>query len=113
MPDEHCHAALIQLGQQMSGNRGGMQVAVVGGAGTAGRYAVEALREQGHSAPALSRRTGVDVYTGAGLDGALAGVDVVVDTLNISSLRRARSEDLFTLTPRPVQTPPPAQRGSA
>jgi len=86
-----------------------MQVAVVGGAGTAGRYAVEALREQGHSAPALSRRTGVDVYTGAGLDGALAGVDVVVDTLNISSLRRSVAEDFFTVTARRLQTAAEAQ----
>ena len=34
----------------------------------------------------LSRRTGVDLTTGEGLDAALGGVDAVVDAANVSTL---------------------------
>jgi uncharacterized protein YbjT (DUF2867 family) len=47
---------------------------------------VEALRADGHDAVALSRRTGVDLTTGEGLDAAVEGVDAVVDTSNVSTL---------------------------
>ncbi|MCP2292761.1 hypothetical protein ACFYT3_14745 [Nocardia amikacinitolerans] len=43
-----------------------MRIAVVGASGRIG-----------HEVVAISRGAGVDVYTGAGLDGALAGVDIV------------------------------------
>jgi uncharacterized protein YbjT (DUF2867 family) len=80
-----------------------MRAAVIGGAGIAGSYAVEALGEAGDSVELLSRRTGVDLYSGEGLDGALAGVDVVVDALNITSMRRSVAEDFFTTTARRLQ----------
>jgi uncharacterized protein YbjT (DUF2867 family) len=51
----------------------------------------------------LSRGTGVDTYTGAGLEAALSGVDVVIDTLNIASLRRSVAEDFFVTTSRRLQ----------
>jgi len=80
-----------------------MQVAVIGGSGVAGSYAVEALRRDGHTVREVSRRTGVDVYTGEGLQEALADVDVVIDTLNTTSTRRAAVTDFFTTTARRVQ----------
>jgi uncharacterized protein YbjT (DUF2867 family) len=43
----------------------------------------EALRRSGHDAVVIARSTGVDVITGAGLTEALAGVDSVVDVLNL------------------------------
>ncbi|WP_349428654.1 NAD(P)H-binding protein [Microbacterium sp. LWS13-1.2] len=63
-----------------------MRVAVAGGTGVVGSRVVEALRADGHDAVALSRRTGVDLATGVGLDSAVDGVDAVVDTSNVSTL---------------------------
>src|SRR4051794_12946521 len=86
-----------------------MQVAVIGGSGVAGSYAVEALRDDGHTVRDISRRTGVDVYTGEGLVEALADVDVVIDTLNTTSLRRAAAKEFFSTTARRVQSAAEAQ----
>jgi uncharacterized protein YbjT (DUF2867 family) len=72
-----------------------MRIAVAGGTGTAGRYAVVAGEEAGHQVVAVSRRTGVDVRTGTGLRDALDGVDVVVDALNIGTTNRARATTFF------------------
>ncbi|MFE5408383.1 SDR family oxidoreductase [Microbacterium sp. NPDC056569] len=63
-----------------------MRIAVAGGTGVVGSHVVEALRGQGHDAVVLSRRTGVDLVTGAGLDAALDGVDTVIDTANITTV---------------------------
>ncbi len=86
-----------------------MEVAVLGGSGVAGSYTVAALREAGHTVRQVSRRTGVDVYTGEGLAGAFAGVDVIVDTLNTSTLRRAAATEFFVTTARRVQAAAEAQ----
>jgi uncharacterized protein YbjT (DUF2867 family) len=76
-----------------AGEHGRARVAVVGGTGLAGRHVVEALRRSGHDAVVISRSMGVDVMTGAGLAEALAGVDSVVDVLNLpaASADEARS----------------------
>lgn len=72
-----------------------MRVAVIGGTGRIGRYTVEALRLSGHEATPISRSAGVDAYTGAGLDDALAGVGVVVDVTNTRSQDEAEIVDFF------------------
>ena len=64
--------------------------AVVGGTGTLGRHVADALREQAAEVRVLARRSGeyrVDLVDGSGLDAALAGVDVVIDTSNGSPRR--------------------------
>src|SRR4051794_39553387 len=86
-----------------------MQVPVIGGSGVAGSYTVEALRDDGHTVRDLSRRAGVDVYTGEGLKEALADVDVVVDALNTTSLRRRAAAEFFSTTARRVQSAAEAQ----
>ena len=63
-----------------------MRVVVAGGTGVVGSRVVEALRADGHDAVPLSRRTGVDLTTGEGLDAALGGVDAVVDAANVTTL---------------------------
>jgi uncharacterized protein YbjT (DUF2867 family) len=73
-----------------------MHVAVAGGTGTVGRYVVEAARQRGHEATCLSRAAGVDLTSGAGLDSALAGVDVIIDCSNPDSLRRGPATRFFT-----------------
>ena len=68
-----------------------MRVAVAGGTGVVGRHAVAVLRERGHGFRVIARSTGVDVATGDGLEAALTGVDAVVDTTNVPTMRRSRA----------------------
>jgi len=65
-----------------------MKIAIVGGTGLLGRQVTAELRERGHEVRALSRNAPtyrVDLTTGAGLDAALDGCEVVVDASNNSS----------------------------
>ena len=55
-----------------------MRIVVTGGAGDLGARVVRVVTERGHEATSASRRTGVDVTTGAGLEAALSGADAVV-----------------------------------
>ena len=55
-----------------------MRVLVTGGSGSLGSEVVAELGRRGHEARPASRRTGVDLSTGAGLAEAVAGVDAVV-----------------------------------
>jgi uncharacterized protein YbjT (DUF2867 family) len=73
-----------------------MKVAVAGGTGTVGHHVVAALEASGHEAVVLSRRTGVDLMTGDGLDAALAGADAVVDVTSTPTMSSRRSRDFFT-----------------
>ncbi|MDI3329789.1 MAG: NAD(P)H-binding protein [Micrococcus sp.] len=75
-----------------------MKVTVLGATGTIGRFIVQHLRESGHEVVAASRSSGVDAVTGAGLDTALAGADVVVDCLNIESMNTVKALEFFTTT---------------
>lgn len=77
-----------------------MRIAVVGGTGTVGKYVVMAAEQAGHHVAALSRRVGVDVQTGAGLDAALVGVDVIVDAINVETLSRSKATAVFTESTR-------------
>ncbi|MFI7189985.1 SDR family oxidoreductase [Nocardia nova] len=55
------------------------RIAVLGGTGLIGTRIVAALSAAGHHASALSRSTGVDLFTGDGLAEGLDGVDVAID----------------------------------
>ncbi|MFF8908641.1 SDR family oxidoreductase [Streptomyces olivaceoviridis] len=59
-----------------------MKVAVIGGTGLIGSQVVRNLKAAGHEAVPHSHSTGVDVISGQGLDAAVAGADVVVNTTN-------------------------------
>jgi uncharacterized protein YbjT (DUF2867 family) len=72
-----------------------MKIAVAGGTGVAGRLVVETLRARGHAPVVLSRRQGVDLLTGAGLDQALAGAEAVIDVSNVATMRKTVSVDFF------------------
>lgn len=73
-----------------------LTIAVAGGTGVVGHHVIDAVRASGHRAVVLSRSTGVDLTTGAGLDAALDGVDAVVDTANISTLSADEATRFFT-----------------
>ncbi|PWN04938.1 3-beta hydroxysteroid dehydrogenase [Nocardioides silvaticus] len=62
-------------------------MAVAGGTGVLGARIVEAVRNHGATPVVIARSQGVDLTTGAGLDRALDGVDVVVDASNVTTLR--------------------------
>jgi uncharacterized protein YbjT (DUF2867 family) len=62
-------------------------LAVAGGTGALGAQVVEAVRRRDLTPVVIARSEGVDLVTGAGLDEALAGVDAVIDTSNVTALR--------------------------
>ena len=56
-----------------------MKIAVIGGTGLIGSLVVDVLNQAGHEAVPHSPSTGVDAFTGQGLDEALSGIEVVVN----------------------------------
>ena len=77
-----------------------MKITVVGASGLIGTKVVEALESQGHDVVAASRSSGVDVLTGEGLAGALAGADALVDVTNSPSFEADAVMEFFTTSPR-------------
>lgn len=72
-----------------------MKIVVIGGTGLIGSKTVEKLKQQGHEAIAAAPNTGVDTITGAGLDEALAGAEVVIDVSNSPALDERTAMDYF------------------
>jgi uncharacterized protein YbjT (DUF2867 family) len=80
-----------------------MHIAVAGGTGVVGRYAVAAAEARGHDVRVLSRGRGVDVTSEEQLAPALAGVEVVIDAVNLAGTRRGPAEDFFTRSSAALQ----------
>ena len=59
-----------------------MRIAVAGATGNIGNRTVATLERAGHEVVGISRKQGVDLVTGEGLEQALAGVEAVVDASN-------------------------------
>lgn len=72
-----------------------MRIAVAGGTGTVGHHVTRTAREAGHEVVVLSRRHGVDVSTGAGVDTALAGADAVIDVTSTMTLSQKKATAFF------------------
>jgi uncharacterized protein YbjT (DUF2867 family) len=72
-----------------------MRIAVVGATGLVGGPTVGALEHGGHAVVPVSRSTGVDLLTGAGLEHALDGVEAVVDVTNTVAADPAEVERFF------------------
>lgn len=77
-----------------------MKIVVIGGTGLIGTKVVRNLRTRGHDAVAASPGTGVDTITGAGLDAAVVGADVVVDLANSPSFEDADVLEFFRTSGR-------------
>jgi uncharacterized protein YbjT (DUF2867 family) len=79
-----------------------MKIIVIGGSGLIGSKLVERLREAGHDAVPASPDSGVDTYTGKGLEQALEGAQVVVDVSNAPVWEDAAVLDFFQTTSRNI-----------
>ncbi|MEV6337241.1 NAD(P)H-binding protein [Nocardia vinacea] len=75
-------------------------IAVAGATGRLGRHIVDVLTEAGHKVVAMSRSTGVDVVTGAGLAEAFHGVTAVIDASSTPSFEQQAATDFFTASAR-------------
>ena len=80
-----------------------MKIAVVGATGRLGRHVSEVLAERGHEVVAISRATGVDIITGAGLGAALNGADVIVDAATGPSPDQQPATEFFVTAAHNLQ----------
>jgi uncharacterized protein YbjT (DUF2867 family) len=72
------------------------RIVVAGATGRVGRHIVDVLTERGQEVVPASRATGVDVVTGAGLEAAVAGADVIIDATTPPSRDRDTATAFFT-----------------
>lgn len=75
-----------------------MKIVVIGGTGLIGSKLVERLLAAGQDAVPASPDTGIDTYTGKGLEAALDGAQVVVDVSNAPAWDDAAVLDFFETT---------------
>ena len=80
-----------------------MKIAVAGATGRLGRHVSEVLAERGHEVVAISRATGVDIITGAGLGAALSGADVIVDAATGPSPDQQPATEFFVTAAHNLQ----------
>src|SRR6478672_8034072 len=71
------------------------KIAVAGSTGRVGRHVVDVLEAQGHEVVPISRSTGVDVITAAGLAEALEGVESVVDAASWPTSEQEPATEFF------------------
>lgn len=72
-----------------------MRITVIGGTGLIGTKLVRRLRDQEHDVLVAARATGVNSYTGEGLEDALAGAETVIDVSNSSYTDQAAAQEFF------------------
>lgn len=64
-----------------------MRLAIAGGTGMTGGHIAAIARARGHDIVVLSRATGVELLSGAGLAGALDGADALIDVTNVTTAK--------------------------
>ena len=79
-----------------------MKIVVLGGSGLIGSKLVNLLRQEGHDVVAASLESGLNTITGAGLDEALAGAQVVVDVTNSPSFEDKAVLEFFETSGRNI-----------
>ena len=77
--------------------------AVAGATGRLGRHVVDVLTERGHRVVPMSRATGVDIITGAGLAEALTGVEVIIDVASWHASEQEAATEFFRTSARSLQ----------
>jgi uncharacterized protein YbjT (DUF2867 family) len=76
------------------------RIAVAGATGRVGRHVVDILKAGGHDVVAMSRSSGVDIITNAGLAEALVGVECIVDVATGPSPEQEAATQFFTTAAR-------------
>jgi len=79
------------------------KIAVTGATGRVGSHVVAILEQRGHDVVPIARSRGVDVLSGEGLDDALAGVEIIVDTATGPSPDQTEATEFFTASARNLQ----------
>src|SRR5262245_12787629 len=79
-----------------------MEIVVIGGTGLIGSELVDKPRAAGQNAVPASPDSGVDTYTGDGLEEALEGAQIVVDVSNAPVWQDDAVLDFFQTTARNV-----------
>ena len=79
------------------------KIAVTGATGRVGSPLVEILEQRGHDVVPIARSKGVDVISGEGLDEALAGVDIIIDTATWPTPDQQEATEFFTTSARNLQ----------
>ena len=77
-----------------------MKIVVIGGTGLIGSKTVTILRQGGHEVVAASPKSGVNTITGEGLQGAIAGAQVVIDLTNSPSFEDKAVLEFFETSGR-------------
>jgi uncharacterized protein YbjT (DUF2867 family) len=72
-----------------------VKLAIAGGTGLTGAHVVDVAYARGHDVTVLSRATGVELLSGAGLAGRLDGVDAVIDVSNVTTAKPDVSVSFF------------------
>jgi uncharacterized protein YbjT (DUF2867 family) len=86
-----------------------MKIVVIGGTGLIGSKAAPILRQGGHEVVAASPSSGVNTITGEGLEGAMAGTQVVIDLANSPSFEDKAVLEFFEASGRNLL---PAEAGA-
>ncbi len=79
------------------------RIAVTGATGRVGSHVAEILEQRGHDVVPIARSKGVDVISGDGLDEALAGAEIIVDTATGPSPDQEAATQFFTASARNLQ----------
>jgi uncharacterized protein YbjT (DUF2867 family) len=77
-----------------------MKIVVIGGTGLIGSKVVAKLKQKGHDVLAAAPNTGVNTITGAGLQEAMAGTQVVIDLANSPSFEDKAVLEFFETSGR-------------
>ena len=77
-----------------------MRIAAAGATGNIGARTVSFLEQGGHVVVPISRSLGVDLITGQGLNGALEGVETVVDAISSPPIGPAETRAYLGTTTR-------------
>ena len=77
-----------------------MKIVIIGGTGLIGSKVRTRLRDKGHEVIASSPNTGVNTFTGEGLDEVLINTDVVIDLAKSHSFEEKAVMEFFTTAGR-------------
>jgi uncharacterized protein YbjT (DUF2867 family) len=77
-----------------------MKIVIIGGTGLIGSKVVHILRQGGHEVVAGSPKSGINSITGEGVNGAMAGAQVVIDLTNSPSFEDRAVLEFFETSGR-------------